>query len=112
MKLTRESVSALAETVKRREFDEELWSLLEVLLLELVTILTLLEGKGVDLERFAHTLPGYRRRRKARPEARDSSPSSPESTSDADPAAEREPRRRKGHGRQKVSDFKPSETVL
>lgn len=100
MKVDRETLESLAGSIRRRELGDAEWAMLEAVIAKLVTILTLLEGKGIDLERFAHTLPGYRKRRKPDPD--------PDPPSDPKPPS---PPKRKGHGRNPSRDYRVSETV-
>jgi transposase len=101
VKLDRETVESVAQSIRRRELGDAEWAMLDALIAKLVTILTLLEGKDIDLERFAHTQPGYRKRSKPDPD--------PPSTDGADTPSSK-PRRR-GHGRKPSSDYLVSETV-
>lgn len=106
MKLDRETVESIAESIRRRELGEAEWALLEWVIAKLVTILTLLEGKGIDLERFANTLPGYRKRRKPDPDP--PSTGGGEQPAPPDPTS---PPKRRGHGRKPASTYRVSETV-
>jgi hypothetical protein len=108
VKLDRETVESVAESIRRRELGEAEWAMLDAVIAKLVTILTLLEGKGIDLERFAHTLPGYRKRRKPDPDPPSTDDGEAPSPSDPEPPP---PPKRKGHGRKPVSDYRVSETV-
>lgn len=108
MKLDRQTMESLVEAIRRRELGDAEWALLSAMVAKIVTILTLLEGKGINLERFAHTLPGYRKRAKPKPK--------PPSTGDGEAASAPAPDppekpKRKGHGRRPSSDFRVSETV-
>ena len=49
MKLDRETLESLAGSIRRREFGDAEWAMLEAVIAKLVTILTLLEGKGLSL---------------------------------------------------------------
>lgn len=108
MKLDRETLESLGESIRRRELGDAEWALLGAVIAKLVTILTLLEGKGIDLERFANTLPGYRKRRKPGPETPSTDDGEAPSPSDPDPPSQP---KRKGHGRKRASDYRVSETV-
>lgn len=108
MKLDRLTVEPLVESIRRRELSDEQWARLEATIVKLFAVLTLVEGKGFDLERLVGTLPGYRKRRQPAGPGDDQTPPEP---SDAASQPSDAPKPRKGHGRIKATDYRVDQTI-
>jgi hypothetical protein len=98
-------VEEIVEAVRKRELTDKHWALLELVLQKVLSIVIVCEGKGMDLERLVELIPRWGKKKPHETSASDDG-----GEESGDPPIQKPPRR-KGHGRNKNSEYEAAETV-